>query len=33
VKVIPIGPMLAIAIDSIARHDSVSRLFKKAPIS
>lgn len=33
VKVIPIGPMLAIAIDSIARHDSVSRLFDKAPIS
>ncbi len=33
IKVIPIGPMLAIAIDSIARHDSVSRLFKKAPIS
>ena len=33
VKVIPIGPMLAIAIDSIARHDSVSRLFKKAPTS
>lgn len=32
-KVIPIGPMLAIAIDSIARHDSVSRLFTKAPIS
>ncbi len=33
VKVINIGPMLAIAIDSIARHDSVSRLFKKAPVS
>ncbi len=33
VKVFSIGPMLAAAIDSIARHDSVSRLFKKAPTS
>ncbi len=33
IKVFSIGPMLAAAIDSIARHDSVSRLFKKAPTS
>ena len=33
VEVLPIGPMLAMAIDSIARHDSVSRLFDRAPTS
>ncbi len=33
IQVISIGPMLAAAIDSISRHDSVSRLFEKAPIS
>ncbi len=33
IKIVSIGPMLAAAIDSISRQDSVSRLFEKAPIS